>query len=395
MKQKKQQDSNKKKQFRLRGKKLFLTYSQLNLADLNTAKKEILQQLEELIPHKIVQYVICEEKHEDTGTHFHVYLEFHQRVELFKSTCLDLVFNDVVYHGKYETVRKKDAALRYIVKAGNFISYPELPFLDGELYIDFREYLTQLHKKGGISLVKSYLIKNPLVMVKGGSRVLKNLEEVDALEYKEKIDEMEQKSILPVEYFEFPNLLHEWWEDGCKETIILCGFSGTGKTEGMKAFLKGHNISFLLIRNIHGLALYNPKIHKAIIFDDIYFENPLSEEQHISLSDVANSSDVRILRNSIRLIQNTIKILTTNNIKNLFTGIDLNTLSGQAILSRYLIINVNKSLFKENIEIDVEIKIRDKSRQKKIYEHNLKTLKEINKQENNLLNNPNFNVITK
>lgn len=100
-------------------------------------------------------------KHEDTGTHFHVYLEFHQRVELFKSTCLDLVFNDVVYHGKYETARKKDAALRYIVKAGNFISYPELPFLDGELYIDFREYLTQLHKKGGISLVKNNLLNNP------------------------------------------------------------------------------------------------------------------------------------------------------------------------------------------------------------------------------------------
>lgn len=32
----------------------------------------------------------------------------------------------------------------------SFISYPELLFLDGELYINFREYLTQLHKKRGI-----------------------------------------------------------------------------------------------------------------------------------------------------------------------------------------------------------------------------------------------------
>ena len=149
----------KKKQFRLRGKKLFLTYSQLNLLDLNTAKNQILEQLEEIIPHKIIEYIICEEKHQDGGTHFHVYLELSQKVELFGSDCLDLNFGGIKYHGSYETVRLKRKAQDYITKKGNFIAEPELMFIDGELYTDFREFLTKLHKKGGISLVKQHLIK--------------------------------------------------------------------------------------------------------------------------------------------------------------------------------------------------------------------------------------------
>lgn len=82
----------KKKQFRLRDKKLFLTYSQLNINLLTDAKKLILEQLEKKLP-KIVQYIIAEEKHKDGGLHYHIYFEFNTRVELYGATYLDLEFN--------------------------------------------------------------------------------------------------------------------------------------------------------------------------------------------------------------------------------------------------------------------------------------------------------------
>jgi hypothetical protein len=394
-KKEKVNNKTKAKQFRLRGKKFFLTYSQLNLLDLNSGKNQILEKLEQKIPHKIIEYVVCEEKHEDGGTHYHIYLEFNQRVELFGSDCLDLDFDGINCHGSYETVRKKENALHYIVKKGNFIANPELMFIDGHLYTDFREYLTKLHRKGGISLVRQHLIKNPLLMVKGGSKVLKDLEMVDKIQHQEMVHQLEYESILPIEYFNFPPIVNEWYNSGAIESIVFYGPSGTGKTEGFKAWLKSKNIPFLIVRNIHGLMHYDPKIHKAVFFDDTHFEKPLTAEEHINLSDTANPTDTRILRNSIRIIQNTLRIFTTNNLEKLFEGVDLNSESGKAILSRYLLVNIKKSLFHDNIEIDIDIKIRNKERQKKVLKHNLDVLSEIKKEKEHALMqiNPHLNPL--
>jgi len=366
------------KQFRLRGKKLFLTYSQLNLNFLNDAKKLILEQLEKKVP-KIIQYIIAEEKHKDGGIHYHIYLEFNTRAELYGANCLDLDFDGIKYHGKYETIRKKDSAIRYIIKDKNFIAEPELNVIDGELYLDFKEYLTKLHEKAGITEIKNYLIKNPILMTKGGSTLLKQLQEVDKLKFDKLIEKYEEKSIIPIENFNIPNELLEWFQTGCVETLIINGLSGMGKTELIKSFLQSQNIKFLLIRNIHGLKDYEPQIHKAVIFDDIFFEKELSSEEHIGISDTANPSNVRILRDSIRIMQNTLRIFTTNNVLNLLK----NQNDNKAVLSRYFILNINNSLFKNNIEVDINIKIRNKERENKVYNHNLKILKELENNENN------------
>ena len=370
--------SKNKKQFRLRGKKLFLTYSQLNINFLDDAKKLILEQLEKKVP-KIIQYIIAEEKHKDEGTHYHIYLEFNIRAELYGANCLDLDFEGIKYHGKYETIRKKDSAIRYIIKDKNFIAEPELNVIDGEFYLDFKEYLTKLHEKAGITEIKNYLIKNPILMTKGGSTLLKQLQEVDKLKFDKLIDKYEEKSIIPIENFNIPKDLLEWFQTGCIETLIINGLSGMGKTELIKSFLQSKNIKFLLIRNIHGLKDYEPQIHKAVIFDDIFFEKELSSEEHIGISDTANPSNVRILRDSIRIMQNTLRIFTTNNVLNLLK----NQNDNKAVLSRYFILNINNSLFKNNIEIDINIKIRNKERENKVYNHNLKILKELEDYENN------------
>lgn len=371
-------NQQKKKQFRLRGKKLFLTYSQLNINSLEDVRTLVLEQLRDKVP-KIIQYVIAEEKHQDGGLHYHIYLEFNTRAELYGANCLDLEFDGISYHGSYETVRKKDSAIRYIIKDKHFIAEPSLNVIDGELYLDFKEYLTKLYEKAGINEIKNYLIDNPLLMSKGGSSVLKYLQEIDKLKFEKIVKEHENNSIIPIENFNVPEELLEWFATGCVETLIINGLSGMGKTELIKSFLKSKNIEFLLIRNVHGLRDYNPQVHKAVIFDDIFFEKELSSEEHIGIADTANPSNIRILRDSIRLMQNTLRIFTTNNVKQLL----LNNYNNKAVLSRYFILNINKSLFKDNIEIDVRIKIRSKDRESKVYEHNLKVLKELGINSNN------------
>ena len=182
-------------------------------------------------------------------------------------------------------------------------------------------------------------------MTKGGSTLLKQLQEIDKLKFDKLINEYENNSIIPLEVFNVPEELVEWFQTGCVETLIVNGLSGMGKTELIKSFLKDQNIEFLLIRNIHGLKDYEPQIHKAVIFDDMFFEKELSSEEHISISDTANPSNIRILRDSIRIMQNTLRIFTTNNVLNLLK----NQYENKAVLSRYFILNINKSLFKENL----------------------------------------------
>lgn len=362
-----------KKQFRLRGKKFFLTYSQLNIIELEQAKDLILEQLIDKLP-KINQYIVAEEKHKDGGTHFHVYLEFNQRAEIFGQNYLDLEFDGIKYHGNYVTVKKKDECMRYVAKVGNFIADPEIPFLDGELYTNYKEFLLKLYEKGGRSAAESYVLKNPELIMKGAVGALKNIEALEKLSMEKKIEEIEENSIIPINNFNIPEGVINWFDSGCIETLVINGISGAGKTEMIKSFLNSKGIKFLLVRNIHGLKNYNPNIHKAVIFDDCFHEKDLSSEEHIALSDTANPSDIRILRESIRLLQNTLRIFTTNDVVKLMKGV---TKGNKAVFSRYYIIDINKTLFKTDIEIDVNVKIRDPKREREVYNNNIKILEEL------------------
>jgi hypothetical protein len=362
-----------KKQFRLRGKKFFLTYSQLNITELEQAKNLILEQLVEKLP-KINQYIIAEETHKDGGKHFHIYLEFNQRAEVFGQNYLDLEFEGIKYHGNYVTVKKKDECMRYVAKVGNFIAEPEIPFLDGELYTNYKEYLLKLYEKGGRAAAELHVLKNPELIMKGAIGALKNIEALEKLTTDKKIQEIEANSIIPLENFNVPEGIINWYESGCIETMVVNGISGAGKTEMIKSFLTSKDIKYLLVRNIHGLKNYNPNIHRAVIFDDCFHEKQLSSEEHIALSDTANPADIRILRESIRLLQNTIRIFTTNDVLKLMKGISE---GNKAVFSRYYIVDVNKTLFKGDIEIDINMKIRDPRRERKVYENNIKILKEL------------------
>jgi hypothetical protein len=310
--------------------------------------------------------------HKEGDIHYHVFLEFKKRVELFGSGCLDLWFKDFKVHGKYETVRKKENVLEYITKCDNFIAEPEIPYYGGELFLNYKDFLGALYKEEGLRGVKNYLAGSVEAMLNGGAFVLKNLEKQTKLQNEKFILEKDKQRIVPSKYFNFPLEFSEWFKSGRPtQAIVIAGRSGIAKTEGIKSFLESKGVSFLLIRNIHGLRNYDPEIHEAIIFDDLSLEKPLTKHQHISLSDMANHSDFRIIRDSVRLMAETMRIFTTNNVDEL---IPYEVSSRAELLSRYCIVRIDKSLFKEGTEkIDFGVNIRSADTDKLIA-RNRKTL---------------------
>lgn len=72
--------SNPAKKFRLSGRRLFLTYSQVPEA---WTKEELLTFLESALePYTIGKYSVGREKHADGGFHFHVYLEMDRKMNI-------------------------------------------------------------------------------------------------------------------------------------------------------------------------------------------------------------------------------------------------------------------------------------------------------------------------
>lgn len=84
-------------------------------------KEVALKALEKSVKFKIVEYVICEEKHEDGTPHLHAFLKLDRRVK-FKSDRFDIQDLDKTYHGNYQKAKCWRAVQDYVKKDGNYIS---------------------------------------------------------------------------------------------------------------------------------------------------------------------------------------------------------------------------------------------------------------------------------
>ena len=114
---------DKKKEFRLNSKKLFLTYP--NVGDTSITKEQILEQLQQKVG-SIKNYIIAKELHENGVPHFHVLLELTKRIDIKNIQKLDLDFNDKIYHGNYQSCKNLDSTIKYCSKCIDFITNYEL-----------------------------------------------------------------------------------------------------------------------------------------------------------------------------------------------------------------------------------------------------------------------------
>lgn len=103
-----------RKQFRLRGKHLFLTY-----AKTSVSREQALEELKKkLEPRKVENYVLATEKHHTGEDHVHVYFKLDKECDITAPGRLDLGEGEGAVHGNYQSCRSWNGVLRYVLKGG-------------------------------------------------------------------------------------------------------------------------------------------------------------------------------------------------------------------------------------------------------------------------------------
>lgn len=100
---------NEKKK-RIRAKGWFCTWPKCD-----ASKEYALEMLK--MDHQIVEYVICQEDHQDGSKHLHGFLKMEKTIE-FKPNLFDFA----EYHGNYQPAKSWRAVIAYVKKDGDFIS---------------------------------------------------------------------------------------------------------------------------------------------------------------------------------------------------------------------------------------------------------------------------------
>lgn len=128
------------KRFRMRTKKLFLTYPQVpNVVNI---EEQFVRVLKDKFKNTVMKYFICKEKHKDDNPHIHVYLEFSCTQEIPSREKLHVEIIELngkikLCEGKYEAVRNSGKTLEYITKDCDESDYRTnmyVPVIDGKFY---------------------------------------------------------------------------------------------------------------------------------------------------------------------------------------------------------------------------------------------------------------------
>ncbi len=186
-----------KKEFRLRGKKLYLTYAQLD-RNIEFIKEEALNQLKDKLK-SIKEYIIAEEKHQDGVIHIHCFFQLNIKIDISDSDYFDLIFNSKVYHGNYQIGKKKAAIIEYIVKECNYITNIHLPVKDGKV-LKPEEHLFYICQEEGLNKSEEALYEYyPLLAAKKGSTILKNLTRLSNFNLKKKTESSDLERVFKIE----------------------------------------------------------------------------------------------------------------------------------------------------------------------------------------------------
>jgi len=121
----------KKKRFNMDSKNYFLTYPHCPIPK-NEAVKLINEK--QKVDNMINYLCVAEELHEDQDQHLHALVEFKNSLSCTNQNYFDLLYEENVYHGNYQTARKNDDVLKYIKKDNNFVEFGEHVSNDPKLY---------------------------------------------------------------------------------------------------------------------------------------------------------------------------------------------------------------------------------------------------------------------
>jgi len=171
---------SKTKRFRIRTKKLFLTYPQV--PNVENVEEQFVRVLENKFKNSQMKYFVCKEKHKDGNPHIHVYIEFGAKEEIQSREKLhvEIVGSDEqtkLCEGKYEAVRNTEKTLSYITKdcnEGDYKTNMNIPVVDGKLYWVAEDHLCAALNAYGYEYVENLLVeKYPKLAIRRRSSLLR------------------------------------------------------------------------------------------------------------------------------------------------------------------------------------------------------------------------------
>ena len=214
-------------------------------------------------------------------------------------------------HGNYQAAKNIKKSIIYICKENNILAegIDVSAFVKKNIEQVFEElqYLNTMREKLVFLFERGF---NPSAIINNGSLELKsyildNFDKVNRL-YNIFQVTVNQKVSIPLDQIKkIPEEVLEWNKN--KETLILAGPTGIGKTTLAKALLP----TGLLVRHLDKLKELST-LNNGFIIDDVDLKNKLSREETINLFDLDHDTQVNVKHSFVNIPAGTPRIVTTN-----------------------------------------------------------------------------------
>jgi len=320
-------EPKKEKEWRLAGKKIFLTYSRCDLS-LEYVYEQLINKLNHL---KVTNFVLSIENHKDQevkGTHIHAFLELVRRLDTINVRFFDIeVVNTSTgeidgFHPNMVIAKYRSKVIEYVVKdvlnVEEAIGEKRLIISDRiriSLNNDLEMMCTEeiMLKLAEINKINDAMLllkeRQPATFMKSHVSIRRSLHAAYLLHVGCELKYNWDQFVVPKGLKEQMLAVTEK-----NQALVLLGDSATGKTAFMLAFIKEElGLNPLKIESVDGLRFFNPGVHTAILYDDVDFETLRhSRESLIHYLDCENSSTIRILHGTVSIPRGIPRFITSN-----------------------------------------------------------------------------------
>jgi len=278
--------------FRLRGKYLFLTYSQVEDGWTNTLwKNEFLGRLPEMLGG-----VIGTERHADGGLHKHVCLELGRRIDTTNPRFFDFLGS----HPNVQVARSWLAVLRYATKDGDWEGFGKYEHFDRSNYEgeDEPEIVRAKYAREEETYLQSALERRIPYGYAARFWSLATAHQTPEI----RTDDDVSGSIT------FPYLQYLMFDKDSRQALIILGPTGAGKSVWAR---KHAPRPALIASHIEDLRCFRKGYHKSIVFDDMDF-NHFPRTAQIHLVDFDQDRRIHARYNNVSIPAGVHRIFTCN-----------------------------------------------------------------------------------